>query len=46
MDAEAPMHRFAGPAEIAAAVAFLASPVAAYITGIDLPVDGGRTRMP
>ena len=30
-------------AEIAAAVAFLASPDAAYITGINIPVDGGRT---
>jgi 3-oxoacyl-[acyl-carrier protein] reductase len=40
---EVPMRRFAQPAEIAAAVAFLASPDAAYITGINLPVDGGRT---
>jgi 3-oxoacyl-[acyl-carrier protein] reductase len=44
MEAEVPMRRFADPAEIAAAVAFLASPAAAYITGINLPVDGGRTR--
>ena len=28
---------------IANAVAFLASPAAAYITGINVPVDGGRT---
>ena len=40
---EVPMRRFAQPAEIAAAVAFLASPDAAYITGINVPVDGGRT---
>ena len=37
-----PMGRFAAPGEIAAAIAFLASPAAAYITGINLPVDGGR----
>lgn len=44
MEAEVPMRRFADPSEIAAAVAFLASPAAGYITGINLPVDGGRTR--
>lgn len=43
MTASIPMGRFAEPAETAAAVAFLASPAAAAITGINLPVDGGRT---
>ncbi|MDE2307303.1 MAG: SDR family oxidoreductase [Xanthomonadaceae bacterium] len=42
MTAEIPLGRFADPAETAAAVAFLASPAAGYITGVSLPVDGGR----
>ena len=44
MRAEIPMRRFATATEVAAAVAFLASPSAAYITGINLPVDGGRLK--
>jgi 3-oxoacyl-[acyl-carrier protein] reductase len=42
--AEIPMKRMATTAEIAAAVAFLCSQQAAYITGTNLLVDGGLTR--
>jgi 3-oxoacyl-[acyl-carrier protein] reductase len=44
MVSEIPMRRFARPQETAAAIAFLCSPAASYVTGVNLPVVGGRTR--
>jgi 3-oxoacyl-[acyl-carrier protein] reductase len=38
-----PLHRLGAPAEIAAVVAFLASPDSAFITGQTIVVDGGRS---
>jgi 3-oxoacyl-[acyl-carrier protein] reductase len=38
-----PIGRFSTPADIAAAAVFLASDAAEFITGIEFPVDGGRT---
>ena len=43
MRQEIPADRFAKPEEVAAAAVFLASEQAGYITGINVPVDGGRT---
>ncbi len=42
MKGKIPLGRFAAAEEIAAAAGFLASPAASYITGVSLPVDGGR----
>jgi 3-oxoacyl-[acyl-carrier protein] reductase len=39
-----PMRRIGQPEEVAALALFLASPLAGYITGVSIPVDGGRTR--
>lgn len=38
-----PLNRAGEPADIASAIAFIASDDARYITGINLPVDGGVT---
>lgn len=43
MISEIPAGRIAEASEVAAAVAFLATPAAGYINGINVPVDGGRT---
>lgn len=44
MASESPMQRIAQPEEVSNAIAFLASPAASYINGINVPVDGGRTK--
>jgi 3-oxoacyl-[acyl-carrier protein] reductase len=38
-----PLGRMSRPADVAAAALFLASDEAAFITGVEFPVDGGRT---
>jgi 3-oxoacyl-[acyl-carrier protein] reductase len=43
MKSSVPASRFGQANEVANAVAFLCSPAASYINGINLPVDGGRT---
>ncbi|MFM6927770.1 MAG: SDR family oxidoreductase, partial [Bdellovibrio sp.] len=39
-----PLKRIGEPREVAEAIAFLVSPAASYINGINVPVDGGRTQ--
>lgn len=41
---EVPLRRYGKPEEIGAAAVFLLSPMASFITGAVLPVDGGQTR--
>ncbi len=38
-----PIGRFSKPSDVAAAAVFLASDAAEFFTGVELPVDGGRT---
>lgn len=44
MKSQVPANRFGTASEVANAVAFLCTPAAAYINGINVPVDGGRTK--
>ena len=44
MQSQVPAGRFGKAIEVASAVAFLCTPSASYINGINLPVDGGRTK--
>jgi NAD(P)-dependent dehydrogenase (short-subunit alcohol dehydrogenase family) len=43
LESQIPLRRFAQPAEVGALTSFLFSPLAGYITGSILPIDGGLT---
>ena len=43
MAKEVPLGRVGEASEVAAVAAFLASPAASYVSGVSIPVDGGRT---
>lgn len=44
IDREVPMKRFGHPHEIGIPAAFLLSPIASFLTGAIVPVDGGQTK--
>jgi 3-oxoacyl-[acyl-carrier protein] reductase len=44
MAAAVPAHRFGEATEVAAVIAFLCTPAAAYVNGVSIAVDGGRTK--
>jgi 3-oxoacyl-[acyl-carrier protein] reductase len=41
--ATVPLGRLCEPADVANVAVFLASDAAAFLTGVEMPVDGGRT---